>query len=80
MSFNFVPPGNPLDYYADHPFRPVWRRRTPTGRVCYFCGTLPDPDDECPVPCCEAAYYWNAECRQRAVRHIWNVIHREVRG
>lgn len=76
---HFHPPGNPLDYYVNLPFRPVWTRRTSAGRVCYFCGTKPEPDGDCPVPCCEAAHYWNGECRKRAARHIWDVVARQVK-
>lgn len=72
---NFVPPGNPLDYYTDTPFRLSWARRTKAGRVCYFCGTTPG---DSPVPCCPAADYWRQEMRARGAQMIWASVAREV--
>lgn len=79
MSFNFVPPGNPLHYHAELPFRPTLKRRTRDGRVCYFCGTKPEPDDDSPVPCCEAADEMNDMLRRRAVRSLWDLVAWQVK-
>jgi hypothetical protein len=43
MTFNFVPPGNPLSYW-DRPFRNRRTQRTNYGLVCYFCRVVVDKD------------------------------------
>jgi hypothetical protein len=65
MSFHFVPPGNPLEYLANRPFRPHWTQHTRDGVVCYFC-RAPLPDGL--APCCLAAHEWADVVHEKAAR------------
>lgn len=76
MTFNFVPPGNPLSYW-DRPFRNRRTQRTHYGVVCYFCRVV--VDIESTSPCCPAASEWAEYEAARSANRLWSLIGRQVK-
>ena len=75
MTFNFVPPDNPLNYW-DRPFRVQRTQRTHYGVVCYFCRVV--VDRESLSPCCPAASEYAEWETARRARSLWHLIGRQV--